>query len=161
MTNLVSRKIVFVFSLLSFSFATIAQDQNITSFYEGPFQDVVNESKRLKRPIFIDFSAKWCKPCMKMEQETFANSTIANKLNTEFIAYKVDIDDFEGKAVVQKYNIKEFPTYLVVDSKTNKIGTIKGFYYANQFMKEIDKIMVNPISAIPAKKKRFRLFSRN
>lgn len=143
--------------LLFYQISILAQDTKITSFYEGPFEDVVKESKRTKKPIFIDFSATWCKPCLKMEQETFSDEIIANKLNGEFIAYKVDVDDFEGMAVAQKYNVSEYPTYLVVDSNTNKIGTIKGFYYSNQFLKEINKIMASPTKAKPVKKKR-RLF---
>jgi thioredoxin 1 len=136
---------------------TIAQDTKITSFYEGPFEDVVNESKRTKKPIFIDFTATWCKPCLKMEQETFSDEAIANKLNSEFIAYKVDVDDFEGMAVAQKYSVSEYPTYLIVDSNTKKIGTIKGFFYSNQFLKEINKIM-NPPTKAKVVKKRKRLF---
>jgi thioredoxin 1 len=154
------KKLFFVAFLAFNSFEVFSQNQNITSFYEGPFEDVVIEAKKSKKPIFIDFSATWCAPCVKMEQETFANSDIADKLNKEFIAYKVDVDGFEGMAVAQKYNVKEYPTYLIVDSKTNKIGTIKGFYYAGQFMKEINKIMTVPVKAAPVKKKKTRLFSR-
>jgi thioredoxin 1 len=158
----VIKNYLFFLIFLNITRISLAQDTNITSFYEGPFEDVIAEAKKSRKPIFIDFSATWCKPCLKMEQETFTNADIANKLNNDFIAYKVDVDNFDGMAVAQKYGVKEYPTYLILDSKTIKMGTIKGFYYANQFQKEINKIMDKPkAKVIPAKKKKFKLFSRN
>jgi thioredoxin-related protein len=140
---------------------TIAQNSNITSFYEGPFEDVLKESKRINRPIFLDFTSNRCKHCIKMEKETFQNSTIANDLNSNFIAYKVDLDDIEGQSMIKKYKIEEFPSYLIIDPKNNELGTIKGFYLAGQFKKALDKIMRDPSQkkATKKKKKFFGLFS--
>lgn len=151
-------KIIFLllFTIL-IKFVGFSQNTNITSFYEGPFEDVLNESKRTKKPIFLDFTSKTCKHCLKMTREIFANQSIAENLNNNFIGYKVDIEGDEGKAIVQKYNINEFPTFIVLDAKANTIGKIQGLYQANQFIKELNKLMASPSHAKPPKK-RFKLF---
>lgn len=150
---------IFFRILLFFSFCQMAFAQNmaITSFYEGPFEDVTHEAQRLKKPIFIDFTSTTCKHCLKMEKEAFSNLSLANHLNDNFIAYKVDLEDEEGKKIAKLYGVTEFPTYIILDSKTQKLGSIKGFYMANQFKKELDRIIILPNFEKPAKKRR-RLF---
>ncbi len=134
-----------------------SQNINITSLYEGPFDDVLNESKRLKKPIFLDFTSVTCKHCIKMEKEILANPKIAENLNNNFIGYKVDLDDTEGKQIAKKYNITEFPSYTILDASQRNLGTIQGFYMANQFIKEINKLMAADQSKPISKPKR-RLF---
>jgi thioredoxin-related protein len=152
-------KILFISFFLSVN--SFAQNINITSFYEGPFEDVLRESKRINKPIFLDFTSTTCKHCLKMEKETFANQSIAQNLNNNFIAYKVDLEEVEGKNIAKKYNIVDFPSYLILDNASNKLGTIKGFYQANDFKKALDKIMQAPQLEKSTKKKRkfFGLFS--
>ena len=154
-------KFLFVLTIFVLNYLPIfSQKQNITSFYEGPFADVIAEAKKSNRPIFVDFSATWCKHCLKMEQEIFTNTAIASKLNSEFIAYKVDIDSPDGIAITKKYSVTEYPTYLIMEGKKNRIGYIKGYYQANQFMNEINKIMADPQIKVAANKKRLRIFSK-
>jgi thioredoxin-related protein len=135
-------------------FSSFSQNINITSFYEGPFEDVLNEAKRLKKPIFMDFTSNTCKHCIKMEKEILANPTIADNLNNNFIGYKVDLEDKEGKALVKKYQIEDFPAYLILDYNLQNKGTIKGFYLAKQFIKEINKMMLVESASISPKQKK-------
>ena len=154
-------KFLFILTIFALnSLATFSQKLNITSFYEGPFADVITEAIRSNRPIFVDFTATWCKHCLKMDQEIFTNTAIASKLNSEFIAYKVDIDNPDGVAIAKKYNVTEYPTYLILESKTNRIGYIKGFYFADQFLNEINKIMGIAKTKKPANRKWFKIFSK-
>ncbi|MES2797954.1 MAG: thioredoxin family protein [Bacteroidota bacterium] len=131
-----------------------AQNTNITSLYEGPFEDVVKESKKSKRLIFLDFTSKSCKSCLKMEQEAFANKAIAEKLNDDYIVYKVNIEDLEGRKLIHKYEIREFPAYIILDSETKIKGKILGFYQAHQFLKEINRLAIDTSQIKPIKRKR-------
>lgn len=158
MVKQINRITIFILLLIA-NQNIFGQNINITSFYEGPFEDVVKEAKRTQKPILLDFTAKWCKHCMKMETEVFANAEIAEKLNSEFIAYKVDIDEADGKEISNKYLVKEYPTYLILDPTTQKSEKIKGFYTAPKFKKEIDKIMDQSPKETSEKKKR-KLFGR-
>ncbi len=140
--------------LVILSFSAFSQNINITSLYEGPFDDVLNEARRLKKPIFIDFTSANCKHCVKMEKEILANITIAENLNNNFIGYKVDLEEIEGKNMAKKYGINEFPAYIILDSNHKNLGTIKGFYQAKQFIKEINKLMAfEPAEAKQKKRK--------
>lgn len=160
--NCSKMKYLFTFSvIISLFISSLAQNTAITAFYEGPFADVQNAAKRDKKYIFIDFTSNSCAHCIKMQKETFANKEIAEQLNHDFIAYKVDINEQDGKDLAKKYDIKEYPSFVILDQNTKALATIKGYYKAPQFLKEIHKIAgQNKPKAIETKKKRrfFGLF---
>ena len=54
------------------------------------------------RKLFFDVYTSWCGWCKKMDQSTFKNSAIVEKLNTEYYAVKFDAEqkteiEFGGK----------------------------------------------------------------
>jgi thioredoxin 1 len=110
---------------------------SITSVYEGPYVDVTTEAARMKRFVLLDFSGKGCKTCRKMEAEVFQNNSIADKLNNEFITYKVDVDSFEGKQLAKQYKIADYPAFVVVDPKQKTLGKIVGYWKEKEFLSEL------------------------
>lgn len=151
------------FFLLFISFASISsfsQSANITSVYEGPFEDVLRESKRINKPIFLNFTADWCAHCQKMEKEAFSDLNVAQKLNNEVIAYKVNAEDLDGKALISQYKISDFPTYLIVDANSKVLGKIKGYWKAPQFYKELQSLVANPKNEPLAAKQKEGFFKR-
>ena len=44
------------------------------------------------RPVFIDFYTSWCTYCRKMDKEVFTKPAIAQKLNEDFYAVKMDAE---------------------------------------------------------------------
>ena len=81
----------------------------ITSFAQKPelttsrivkwytIQEAEKLMKESPRPLFIDTYTDWCGWCKRMDQDTFANSVIAEILNTKFYPVKFDA---EGKEPV-------------------------------------------------------------
>jgi len=65
--------------------------------------------------IFLEFYADWCVPCKWMEETALADKEVKEILSQNYIALRVDIDDFDGFAVKEHYGIKVLPTMLIVD----------------------------------------------
>lgn len=74
-------------------------------------QKAADESKY----IFIEFYADWCVPCKWMEETTFADQQVQTELSDNFVALRVDIDDFDGFALKQHYDIRVLPTIMILD----------------------------------------------
>lgn len=108
-------------------------------FYDGSYDELLRESKKLKKPIILDFWATWCIPCRKMENETFADPDFAAYINKNFLVYKVNIDTFEGMDIADKYSIDAYPTLILLDAKNKYIDRYKGFFPAYYLKKELEK----------------------
>ncbi len=124
--------------------------QHVT-FFTGSFDDLLKEAKRTRKAIFLDFTAIWCGPCQQMEKETFANATVAAVSNDSYLAYKVDIDWFVGMDIAEKYNVKQYPTIVFLDSQGRYLSRIKGFYapqYFVQYLKQYSGKSANVLTSL-------------
>ena len=77
-------------------------------------------------PCVIDFNAKWCGPCRKMEKGVFPQEKLGKFMNERFVPLMMDMEEGEGLKVAEKYNIQIFPTMLVLLPNGAKEGEIVG-----------------------------------
>ena len=87
-------------------------------------------------PCVIDFNAKWCGPCRKMEP--ILNS-LATKYNGKIIIYKVDVD--KEKELASLFGISSIPAFLFCPTEGDPRGTM-GAYPADDFEKIICTVLL-------------------
>lgn len=86
-------------------------------FIDGGIYKAKETAGRDGKLFFVDFYATWCMPCRLMDETTFQDAGVVNYVNKYYVPVKVDVDDFDGIAYKQQYNIKVLPTTLVFNSK--------------------------------------------
>lgn len=116
---------------------TIIDEEKGVNFIKGSevrFADVLAQAKRENKRVLVDFWATWCHACMQMNKTTFRDTRVGNMMNYSFVNYAVDVDhDADAKELVEKFNIKAFPTYLILNpdgTEYNRIigsNTVEGF----------------------------------
>ena len=87
-------------------------------------------------PCVIDFNAKWCGPCRKMEP--ILNS-LAAKYNGKIIIYKVDVD--KEKELASLFGISSIPAFLFCPTEGDPRGTM-GAYPADELEKLVRSILL-------------------
>jgi uncharacterized protein len=70
----------------------------------------LQDAKTTNRPIMMFVTAKWCKFCHKMENVTFANAAISQKVDDNFVALLIDAD--EQPELIERFKIEGFPSTL-------------------------------------------------
>lgn len=99
---------------------------NKHGFIEDDFHKALAEAKRKNQLVLIDFSARWCPGCLRLEKEMFG-TTEFKKATENFVKLKIDVDRFENVVLGEKYAIKGIPTLLVVGTDQEEIDRIVDF----------------------------------
>lgn len=97
----------------------------------------LNEVNCTGKKYYLDFTASWCGPCKMMDRQVFNDEKVIETTHQYYLAKQIDIDDFEGIAIAQKYNITSIPTILIFDSHAKLLRRLEGFQYADMFVNQL------------------------
>jgi thiol-disulfide isomerase/thioredoxin len=123
-------------------------------FRTGEFDDILKQARKEKKLVLLDFWAIWCKPCHRLDRLTFTNVPLGDYVNSRFVSYRVNIDDFAGMDLVDKYGVKAYPTMLVVSAEDGAmVHKMTGFYLPNYLQLELEKAVLYTASQQKKKKR--------
>ncbi len=106
--------------------------EHVKNLTEFDFNNIIKEEKK---PILIDFYAKWCSPC-KMQAPIIEE--IAKEVHEKAVFAKVDVDECEELAI--KYGVQSIPTILVIkggEVKEKSVGLTSKADLAAMIIKHI------------------------
>jgi len=100
-------------------------------------------SKNNGKKIMLDFYAEWCVACKELEEITFADENVINKMD-EFVLVQADLTEnsAQNKALSKKYGVFGPPVIIFFDEDTKvlKSKSIVGFIEPDEFLKHLNKI---------------------
>lgn len=126
----------FIF-ILSFLFILVGNAQNAGTgiqFFKGTFQQALDEAKKQKKPLFVDFYAVWCVPCKRMAKEIFTQDSIGNYFNKKFINIQVDAEKPENATIAKQYKVEAYPTLAFIGNDGKAISINVGAMGAGELM---------------------------
>lgn len=68
------------------------------------------------KPVLVDFSAIWCPTCRALHADVFTDAAVKQAITTGFVLARVDYDEPEARAFMQRYAVQGFPTLLALSS---------------------------------------------
>ena len=95
------------------------------------------------RKIFVDVYTDWCGWCKKMDKETFANAEVADYVNKNYYAVKLDAESqrefmmagekMNEATVARQLGVNSFPTIVLIHEDFQKFQPVPGFQPAKEF----------------------------
>lgn len=127
--------VIFILSTLSLS----AQDSAVDFKKDLPFEQALALAGKDNKNIFIDFYTTWCAPCKVMDSEVFTKRAVGDYLNKGFVNLKIDAEKGEGISLARKYNVRAYPTFVVLNAKGEEVHRIEGGSTASLFLEKLEK----------------------
>lgn len=131
-----NKTIAAIFAILFLTFVVTAQNAGVAAptagvsvqsgqiAWEKDYKKALAMAKETNKPLLLDFSAEWCKPCRMMEEEFWVMPDVIEAVKP-FIAVKVNYDSETG--LVKKYGVAAIPFVVFADPLGNMIAARRGF----------------------------------
>jgi thioredoxin-related protein len=87
---------------------------------------------------FVDFDASYCATCRNMDESTYMDTRLADYINQNVVALRVDVQDFDGVMWSQQYDVEALPTMLIFDAKGKLVKRLVGYKSADDLIKEFN-----------------------
>ena len=88
----------------------------------------LQKAQKEKKVIFVDFYTTWCYPCKIMDQGAFSDWDVADYMENNCVAMKVNAEKGTGVILGTQFGIKAFPTLVFIDPNgielTRKEGSL-------------------------------------
>ena len=103
--------------------ATPPAETDTSGFLRDRFTSAKAAAKASKKIMLVDFQARWCPGCRRMETEIFSNPAF-KKTTSDWIKVSVDVDRYENFDLISQYSVSSIPDLIILDSDGNEISRI-------------------------------------
>jgi thiol-disulfide isomerase/thioredoxin len=108
------RYLVILFGLLiTFLPPSEAQEGGII-FFEGSFEEALEQAVAQDKTIFVDAFTTWCGPCKRMKRNVFPDQSVGAFYNEHFINMAIDMETQAGRKFGMLYKVSGYPTLLYI-----------------------------------------------
>jgi len=105
--------------------------------WQTNYEQAVQQSKSASKPLILFFTGSdWCGWCNKLDEEAFETPEFADAAGSKFIFLKLDFPLYsnqdqqiksQNKELQQKFEVRTFPTVIIVDPKQNQQIGVTGY----------------------------------
>jgi thiol:disulfide interchange protein DsbD len=94
------------------------------------------EARSQEKGVLLDFSATWCKPCGKLETDTFAEKRVYEKIMASYVPLKFDVTHGteEDEARQEKYGQSTMPEVILLDAQGRVLARVHDFVGPAEFL---------------------------
>lgn len=124
-------KILSIILMISFVFSGGLMAEDKVEWHTD-FEKAKAAALESEKPILVNFSGSdWCRWCIKLSNEVFQQETFENYAKDNLILFVADFprtkeisksEQAQNKALAEKFQIRGFPTVVLLDSLGEKIA---------------------------------------
>lgn len=94
--------------------------------YVYTFEEALSKARQTGKPIFFNCFADWARPCHGMNGQVFSDQQFCDWMDKNFVCFFADVTKPDNRHLAQRYDIRTFAHYLVLDANGEVIHRIVG-----------------------------------
>lgn len=110
----------------------LGQDQKITVQWTSDFNSALNSAQKSNKLLFVDFYANWCGYCKELDEKTYPDPAVQQRLAQKYVSVKVDVD--QNPDLASKYSVYGLPTLIVMYANGNEIKRVEGYQTPSELL---------------------------
>lgn len=99
------------------------------------YQEAMKRSAAEGKPVLVMFTASWCSWCNKFKKEVLIDPAVRTACSN-YLFTMVDSD--QEKVAVRKFGVTSLPSFVITNSKEQKLKSQDGFMDAAKFVQFLD-----------------------
>lgn len=140
---------VFTALLLAFQTSTFAQERAAAAVaktvrWTEDVPTALKQRRETGRPLIVYVTADYCGYCRKMERDTWSDQAVSRRIQSEFVALKLDAEQNED--LVAKLGIKGLPATIIFDANGQRVQTLSGYSRPAAVIEALDSVSVGRAS---------------
>ncbi|MBM4241903.1 MAG: DUF255 domain-containing protein [Euryarchaeota archaeon] len=109
-----------------------AENQIYNLNWTHDLNKALKEAKNTNKPIMIDFYSAGCSWCQKLDEETFSDPRVVEKLSQNYILVKIDLNN--NPELAAQYQVYAVPTLVFLDVTGQEIKRQEGYLNPDEFL---------------------------
>lgn len=109
--------------------------QNLQLNWHTDLNAALEEAQKTNKPVFVDFYTNWCHYCKQLDETTFSDPQVQQKLADNYVLAKIDADKYPETAT--KYGIYGYPTLLFLNPDGHEKNRISGYVDAQTLINQL------------------------
>jgi thiol:disulfide interchange protein len=99
------------------------------------------EAQRSNKLVLADMSAIWCPTCRKLDKLVFSDKEVQAIIEQGFVFARIEYDSKQGEDFMQKYQVRGFPTLLILGGDGEKLVKLPLTFEPQTFINMLTQII--------------------
>ena len=137
------------------------EEKNKRIQYCTTLEEAMQQAAQKHKPIFFNCYAGWAAPSAWMDSVVLTNPDLVSFIQKHFVSLRIDMPKTqEGRKLAERYKIKFYAHYLILDEKGEIIHRISGGSKAPEFKEKL-KLSLNPKTSLAGMNQRYEKGERS
>ena len=132
--------VVILLLLVFVSGAAVAEDaeEKLRSITWVGYNEALSVGRDFDKPVFLHFTAPWCKWCKKMKKETYTDAKVIRFMTENYAAVMINTETLPSLA--RKFKVESLPTLWFLDSQGKGLTSIEGYVGSEKLLRVLEYV---------------------